>query len=212
MSDIKYDEVVNFLPNASRNLKTNDDKFLFVCDPKMIDEKFLFFFDAKIMEEKKFICGLSLQTGVLIFAIISIIQAISSFFSIFSPGSFFMFFVNIVVFFIYLVIGFYGVLCIIKKDYDYARVCYLIASALFILNAIKYICKSVLKIIKFITPWEGDFLKLDFLIYIFGYGIFYLVILYFIYIIYHYMLELKGGEIKNDEKEEQEISNPIKDE
>ena len=172
MTDIKMDEVVNYLPNASRNLQTND-------------EKFLFFFDPKLMDEKRFLSFFSLRTGVQIFAVISLIQAISTFFDIFSPGSFVMFFANIVIFFIYLVIGLYAFLSPIKNDYSFAKVSYLIAAALFLLNAIKYVCKSVIKIIEFITPWDGDFLRLDFLVYIFGYGIFLFIILYFIYVLYH---------------------------
>ena len=190
MTDIKMDEVVNYLPNASRNLQTND-------------EKFLFFFDPKLMDEKRFLSFFSLRTGVQIFAVISLIQAISTFFDIFSPGSFVMFFANIVIFFIYLVIGLYAFLSTIKNDYSFAKVSYLIAAALFLLNAIKYVCKSVIKIIEFITPWDGDFLRLDFLVYIFGYGIFLFIILYFIYVLYHYMIELKGPSIIQNSGDEE---------
>ena len=200
MTDIKMDEVVNYLPNASRNLQTND-------------EKFLFFFDPKLMDEKKFLSFFSLRTGVQIFAVISLIQAISTFFDIFSPGSFVMFFANIVIFFIYLVIGLYAFLSTIKNDYSFAKVSYLIAAALFLLNAIKYVCKSVIKIIEFITPWDGDFLRLDFLVYIFGYGLFLFIILYLIYILYHYMLELKNPNpiVQNNEEEESlPINEPMK--
>ena len=147
------------------------------------------------MDEKKFLFGLSLKTGVQIFAVVALIQAISSFFDIFSPGSFLMFFVNIVIFVIYLAIAFYAFLATLKNDYTFAKVSYLIASALFLLNAIKYVCKSVIKIIEFITPWDGDFLKLDFLVYVFGYGIFLFVMLYLIYILYHFMLELKSPNV-----------------
>ena len=167
MSDVKIDEIVNYLPNASRNLQTND-------------EKFLFFFDPKIMDEKKFLFGFSLKTGVQIFSVVALIQAISSFFDIFNPGSFLMFFVNIVAFVIYLVIAFYAFLSTIKDNYLFAKVSYLTASVLFLLIAIKYVCKSIIKIIEFITPWDGDFLRLDFLVYIFGYGLFLFIILYLI--------------------------------
>ena len=114
-----------------------------------------------------------------------------------------MFFANIVIFLIYLVIGAYALLSTIKNDYSFAKVSYLIAAALFLLNAIKYVCKSVIKVIEFITPWDGDFLRLDFLVYIFGYGIFLFIILYLIYVLYHYMLELKQSNavINNGDEE-----------
>ena len=124
-----------------------------------------------------------------------------------------MFFANIVIFFIYLVIGLYAFLSTIKNDYSFAKVSYLIAAALFLLNAIKYVCKSVIKIIEFITPWDGDFLRLDFLVYIFGYGLFLFIILYLIYILYHYMLELKNPNpiVQNNEEEESlPINEPMK--
>ncbi len=200
MSDVKIDEMVNYLPNASRNLQTND-------------EKFLFFFDPKIMDEKKFLFGFSLKTGVQIFSVVALIQAISSFFDIFNPGSFLMFFVNIVAFVIYLVIAFYAFLSTIKDNYLFAKVSYLTASVLFLLIAIKYVCKSIIKIIEFITPWDGDFLRLDFLVYIFGYGLFLFIILYFIYVLYHYMLELKNPNpiVQNNEEEESlPINEPMK--
>ena len=51
------------------------------------------------------------------------------------------------------------------------------------------------------TPWDRDFLQLDFLIYIFGYGIFLLIYLYFIYILYLYALQLQKEEFykKNED-------------
>ena len=74
-----------------------------------------------------------------------------------------MFFVNIFAFVIYFSAAAYAFLSTIKTNYSYARVSYLIVSVLFILYAVAYVCKSVIKIIEFITPWEGDFLRLDFL-------------------------------------------------
>ena len=60
--------------------------------------------------------------------------------------------------------------------------------------ALRYLAKSIVKIIDFITPWDGDFLRLDFLIYIFGYGFYLFIYLYFIYILYRYMRQIKGNE------------------
>lgn len=188
MAETNLDEVINYLPKASSNIQTNDDKFLF-------------FFDPKIMDEKKFLFGLSLKTGVQIFAGILLIKSISSFFDIFSPGSFFMFFVNIITFCLYFGAAAYAFLSTIKNNYSFAKVSYLIVSFLFILFAILYVCKSVIKLIEFITPWDGDFLHLDFLIYIFGYGVFLFIILYFIYVLYHYMRELKNPIIQNNDVE-----------
>ena len=201
MADMKLDEMIEYLPNASRNIKTND-------------EKFLFFFEPQIMDEKKFLFGLSLKTGVQIFSVILLIQAITSFFDIFKPSSFIMFFVNIVAFVIYFAAAAYAFLSTVKDNYSYARVSYLISSVLFILFAVVYVCKSVIKIIEFITPWDGDFLHLNFLVYVFGYGVLLFIILYLIYVLYHYMLELKNPNqsVQINGEEEMPINEPMKNE
>jgi len=77
-------------------------------------------------------------------------------------------------------------------------VSYFIISIIFILEAIKYAAKSVYKIIEFITPWDGDFLKLDFIIYVLGYGAYLFIYLYFIYILYRFMIEGKKGKSNSD--------------
>jgi len=75
-------------------------------------------------------------------------------------------------------------------------------AVLFLLMTLRYLGKSLVKIIDFITPWDGDFLKLDFLIYIFGYGFYLFIYLYFIYILYRYMIEIKGSSSKDNQNVE----------
>ena len=117
------------------------------------DEKFLFFFDPVIVNfEEKFLFGFSLKTGVYIFSGITCIQALNAFFDIFRPESFWLFLISICAFFIYLIISFYAFLGAYHDNYDYAKISYLIISVLFILDAIRYAAKSVVKISEFITP------------------------------------------------------------
>ena len=197
---MKMDEMIDILPKASQNLPTNEDKFLF-------------FFEPKLMDEKKFLFGLSLKTGVQIFAAVLLIQAISTFFDIFNPGSFLMFFVNIIGCAIFLAAAVYAFLSTMNNNYSHARVAYIITSVLFIFSAVLYVCKSVIKIIEFITPWDGDFLQLDFLQYVFGYGVLLFIILYLIYVLYHYMLEIKNGPSQvnlGNEDDELLINEPMK--
>ena len=177
---MKMDEMIDYIPKASQQIPSND-------------EKFLFFFDPKLMDEKKFLFGLSLKTGVQIFSAVLLIQAISTFFDIFNPGSFLMFFVNIIGCGVFLIAAVYAFLSTMNNNYNYARVAYIITSILFIFYAVYYVCKSIIKIIEFITPWDGDFLQLDFLQYVFGYGVLLFIILYLIYVLYHYMLEVRDG-------------------
>ena len=180
--------MLNILPKASSNMGLKD-------------EKFLFFFDPKIMDEKKFLFGLSLKTGVQIFSAILLIRSITLFFDIFSPTSFLMIFKNIIGFLIYITAAVYSFLSTIKNNYSFAKLSYLIVSCLFLLFSIIYVCKSIIKIFGFITPWDGDFLHLNFLEYILGYGALLLIILYLIYILYHYMLELKNPVIQTFEED-----------
>ena len=55
----------------------------------------------------------------------------------------------------------YAFLSKFRTNFNYARLSYLMIAALFILMALRYTGKSIVKIIDFITPWDGDFLKLD---------------------------------------------------
>ena len=192
------DKVVKYLPDLSKKIPVEDSKFLFVFPPEIVDDKFLF--------------GLTFKTGVQIFAIITLIQAIGSFLDIFSPSNFWLFLVAILAFCFYFVIAIYAFLSTLRENYNFARLSYLMVAAIFLIMALRYLCKSIVKIIDFITPWDGDFLRLDFLIYIFGYGLYLFIYLYFIYVLYRYMIQIKrnpGEESQNVELKDndEEINN-----
>ena len=185
MSEFNYDNAVNYLPKAIEKVPTPDEKFLFFFDPQIVDEKFLF--------------DLPLKTGVYIFSAVVLIQALSAFFEIFSPDSFWIFLVSIFAFLFYFLIAFYSFVGATNNNYSYIKFSYLVIAVLFLIEALKYVCKSIYKTIEFITPWDGDFLRLDFLIYVFGYGIYLLIYLYLIYVLYRFMIQAKnGGEMKNE--------------
>ena len=181
MSEDKMKEVIEYLPNASQVFPVQDDHFLF-------------FFEPKIMDVKRFLFCLSLKTGTQIFSVIMLIQAISSFLDIFS-GSFLGFFAKIIAFGFYFVAGFYTLVSTLKDEYLFARVGYLFISIVFLFNAFYFVCKTFIDVIEFITPWDSKFLQLGFLIDFFGYGIFLFIYLYMIYVLYHFMLELKNPNV-----------------
>ena len=191
MSGINYDTAVNYLPQLGEKAPVQDEKFLFFFDPKIVDEKFLF--------------DLPLKTGVYIFSAVVFIQAFSAFFEIFSPDSFWIFLVSIFAFLIYLIIAAYAFLGAKQNNYSYIKISYLIIAFLFLIEALKYVCKSIYKTIEFITPWDGDFLRLDFLIYIFGYGVYLLIYLYLIYVLYKFMLQTKNSGQHNLNENKKEI-------
>ena len=185
MSESSMDKALNYIPEMSKNLPSNDEKFLFFFEPVNVDEKFLF--------------GLSLKSGVYIFSAITCIQALSTLFDIFRTETFWLFIVSIIAFIIYFLISLYACLGAIKEKYIYIKVSYIIIAILFLIEALKYLAKSIYKVIEFITPWDGDFLKLDFLIYILGYGAYLFIYLYFIYILYRFMVQIKSGRNNNSE-------------
>ena len=181
-----YEKALNVLPELTEKVPIKDEKFLFFFDPEPI--KF----------DEKFLLGMSLKTGVYIFAAITCVQSLSTFFDIFRAETFWLFIVTIIACLVYLIISCYAFLSAYYEKYSYAKVSYFIISIIFILEAIKYAAKSVYKVIEFITPWDGDFLKLDFIIYILGYGAYLFIYLYFIYILYRYMIQGKKGNNNND--------------
>ena len=185
-----YEKALNVLPELTEKVPIKDEKFLFFFDPEPI--KF----------DEKFLLGMSLKTGVYIFAAITCVQSLSTFFDIFRSETFWLFIVTIIACLVYLIISCYAFLSAYYEKYSYAKVSYFIISIIFILEAIKYAAKSVYKVIEFITPWDGDFLKLDFIIYILGYGAYLFIYLYFIYILYRFMNQEKKGNNNNENKVE----------
>ena len=200
MPELNYDTVVNYLPNLSQKLPVQDDKFLFFFNPQIVDEKFLF--------------GLPLKTGVFIFSVVVLIQALNAFFEIFKPNSFWIFIVSIIAFLIYFIVAFYAFVGALQNNYSFAKLSYSIIAVLFLIEALRYVCKSIYKTIEFITPWDGDFLRLDFLVYIFGYGVYLFIYLYLIFILYRFMIQAKNGgsvNLNNADNEEQEHIIPQED-
>ena len=188
MSELKIEKIINYLPEFSERIPVTEKKFLFL-------------FNSIIFNEEKFLFGFSLKTGVQAFSIITFINAINSFLDIFVPYSLWLLIISLLAFIIHFIISFYSFASTITGKCSYAKVSYIIISIIFIIETVYYISKSILKIIEFITPWDRGFLKLDFLIYVFGYGMFLFIYLYFIYVLYLYTLQLQKEEFykKNED-------------
>ena len=180
MSQAKIEEIIDNIPKKAEELNLRD-------------EKFLFFFEPHIVGEEKFLAICPIETGMIIFSVIIIIQALGNFFDIFKPDSFMGFLMYAILFILYGVAAFYVCFGYIKKNYLYLKVGYIIISAVFMLYAIVYVFKSIYKIFKFIIPFSGDFLSFNFVEYVFGNGVFLFGYLYLIYILYLYMIKQKKG-------------------
>ena len=180
MSQGKIEEIIENIPKKAEELNLSD-------------EKFLFFFEPHIVGEEKFLAICPIETGMIIFSVIIIIQALGNFFDIFKPDSFMGFLMYAILFILYGVAAFYVCFGYIKKNYLYLKVGYIIISAVFMLYAVVYVFKSIYKIFKFIIPFSGDFLSFNFVEYVFGNGVFLFGYLYLIYILYLYMIKQKKG-------------------
>ena len=193
MSKGKFEEIIDNIPKKANELNLND-------------EKFLFFFKPEIVGGEKFLSLCSIETGMIIFLVIIIIQALSSFLYIFNPNSFMGFLLYSILFILYGVSSFYICFGLIKENYLHIKVGYIIISALFILSTLIYVFKSLYKILMFIIPFSGDFLSFNFVEYVFGNGVFLFGYLYLIYILYLYMIKLKKNKLAPKEE-----SNNIED-
>ena len=182
-----FEQQIDYIPKKTEELNLDD-------------EKFLFFFKPYIIGEEKFLSLCPIETGMIIFLVIIIIQALSNFLNIFKPDSFVKFIIFALLFVLYGVSAFYVCFGYVKKNYLYIKVGYVIISALFICSAVIYVFKSLYKITKFLIPFSGDFLSFDFVEYVFGNGIFLFGYLYLIYILYLFMIKLKknNGKIENN--------------
>ena len=203
MSQGRFDQMIENIPKKAEELNLND-------------EKFLFFFKPHIIGEEKFLALCPIETGMIVFIIIIIIQALSSFFSIFKPGSFLKFIIYSCLFILYGVSAFYTCFGFMKKNHLYIKVGYILISAIFIIYVIIYVLKSLYKICKFLIPFSGDFLSFDFVEYVLGNGLFWFGYLYLIYILYLYMIKLKKNKIPSQEENndllENNLQNSINDE
>ena len=147
------------------------------------ENKFLFFFQPNNIDNEC-IGGISLINGIKIFALVSLIQALSNFMEVFNSDFLIEKIGYIILTVLFCIICLCSFLAAVNENTKLAKISYWLAAFLFLLSAIKFLCKGVLKIIEFINPWDGDFLQLDFLVYILGRGLYLFIYLYFIWILF----------------------------
>lgn len=174
----KVEEILKPLPETIEKLPIQDEKFLSFVTPPRIDNECLF--------------GISLKNGVKIISLIVLIRSIGFFVDIFTPGTLWRLIVYLIMFLVLLGIAFYAYFSTTKENYSFAKTAYVTLGVIFAYESIKFLCKSLLKIVEFITPWDMNFFNMNIFVYIFGYGVYLFIILYLIWVLYCYMLSLKG--------------------
>ena len=170
--------LLDILPASVEKIPVPDEKFLCISTPGKIDEECFF--------------GISLKNGVKILSILVLVHVISTFMDILSPGTLLKLLFYIITFVILIVIAVYAYYSAVNDNYAYAKLAYFSLGVVFAYQALVYTVKSALKLLEFIKPWGSDFFNMNILVYILGNGVYLFIILYFVWVMYCYMLSLKG--------------------
>lgn len=169
-------KIVDEIPMLTEKIPSND-KFLYFFEPQPIDDKCVF--------------NISLKTGVLIIAGISLVQAISYLIYSFSHSEWLDTFADIICAVLLSIVAFYTYFSTKNENPSYVNVGYLAYGLVFAYELLYFVCKGILRLLGFINPLSDKFLNFKVFIYIFGKGVYLFIILYFVYILYCYMQILK---------------------
>lgn len=175
--------MLDILPASMEKIPIPDDRFLCITVPGKIDEECLF--------------GISLKNGVKILSALVLVHAISAFMSILNPGTLLNLLFYIIVFVLLLAIAIYAYYAAVNDNFAYAKLAYFSLGVVFAYQSLVYTVKCALKLMEFITPWGSNFFNMNLLVYILGNGVYLFIILYFVWIMYCYMLSLKGPSVAN---------------
>ena len=155
----------------------NTEKFLFLVTPEKVDTEC--------------IGGITLKNGVRILSIIVFYEALSSLALALDTNYNSKFIFRLIIFIFYFCIGCLALYSTFNDSYSLAKISYIILCILFILETFFYLIKCAIRLIEFINPWDGDFLKIKQIIFILGKLAYLFIFLYFIYVLYCYIISLK---------------------
>ena len=177
-------------PNIENSNNNYDVKLDELKDPSQ--EKFLFFIVPDKVDTQC-IAGLSLKNGVRILSGILLYEALYSLNQSWDTKYTSKFIFRLLLGLCYLCTA--CLICYItfKENLSYTKIAFIIVEVLFILEFLYYLLKSFLRTFEFINPWDGDFLNLKNILYIFGDLAYLFVFLYFIYVLYCFLVSLKSS-------------------
>ena len=174
--------------NIEDQIKDNEIKLEELKEPN--DEKFLFFFKPDKIDTEC-IGGITLKNGVRILSVIVLYESLTSIANLFEAKYTSKFIINLIFFICYLCIGSLALFSTFNDSISFAKIAYILVCILFILEAFFYILKCAIKLLEFINPFDGDFLKIKILIYILAKLAYLFIFLYFIYVLFCFIFELK---------------------
>ena len=166
-NEIKLDEIKD----------VNTEKFLFLVVPDKVDTEC--------------IGGITLKNGVRILSVIVLYESLASLANLFEAKYTSKFIINLIFFICYLCIGSLALFSTFNDSISFAKIAYILVCIFFILEAFFYALKCAIKLLEFINPFDGDFLKIKILIYILAKLAYLFIFLYFIYVLFCFIFELK---------------------
>ena len=175
----------NEIENNIQNIPSEIKKGEFSTD------NFLFFFNPEVSTET--ICGLTQNISVKIIGIISLISSISYFISCFSGEFFFDGIYEILICIICLIIAFYSFYSALNENSDYAKIAYFASVILFFIFFIEFFFETLYDIFRFINIFGDEFFDIKDILSDVAEGLSLLFLLYLIWIVYCFMINLKNG-------------------
>ncbi len=195
MAEEKLEKIADFLPKYTENVPVNEGNFLFFFKPGKLNSDIL----------GKF----SLIAGIRVLGVCFILETISALIDIFNPDTFIDFIISIILCILYLVSAFYTLFCTFNPKPVYVKIAYIVDSILMLVLLSGYLLKSLYKFICFLYPFNDNFLKLKFLIYVLGKGGIIFVYLYLVWSLYCYMIrDGKNSDDDNAPPENEALLNP----
>ena len=175
----------NEIENNIQNIPSEIKKGEFSTD------NFLFFFNPEVSTET--ICGLTQNISVKIIGIISLICSISYFLSTFSGEFFFDGLYELLLCILCLIIAFYSFYSALNENSDYAKIAYFSSVILFLIFFIEFLFETLYDIFRFINIFGDEFFDIKDILSDVAEGLSLLFLLYLIWIVYCFMINLKNG-------------------
>jgi hypothetical protein len=159
-------------------LESNDNNFLFFFKPSQIDNQCIF--------------NIPLKTAVQIISIILILASLDEFFDALSEQSYFFLIWNLLLSIFFLTVAIFSFLSTINQNYSYANISYIIYAITWYVKAVEFIYETIKHFIEFINPSGTKFFHLSYLVDIISDALYLLILLYFVWVVFCYSINLKN--------------------
>ena len=167
--------IIDYLPDLFQNVPVNEEKFLFLFAPSSLNNEMIF--------------QLKLETGVKLLSLLFLLEFFSKFKDIIFSSSSLSFIWSFILSIIFFLVCFYTYYSAKNPKNNYIKFAYLLSAIIISVRLLEYALKSFYLIIRFLYPFNSNFMKLDFLTFILGKGTYLFIYLYFIWIYYCFMIK-----------------------